>query len=49
MKKDIEILNELIKHFNDLKTAWEEIERTATTSTPQVSLPKFGGGLSISG
>jgi len=49
MKKDIEILNELIKHFNDLKTAWEEIERTATTASPQVSLPKFGGGLSISG
>jgi len=49
MKKDKDILNELIKHFNDLKTAWEEIEKTATTVAPQVSLPKFGGGLSISG
>jgi flagellar protein FliS len=49
MKKDKDILNEMIKHFNDLKTAWEEIERTATTATPQESLPKFGGGLSISG
>jgi flagellar secretion chaperone FliS len=48
MKKERDILEEVIKHFQDLKTAWEEIEKTANT-TPQVSLPKMGGGLSLSG
>ncbi len=49
MKKDKEILDEVIKHFIDLKIAWEEIERSSSNTTPTVAAPKLGGGLSISG
>lgn len=47
MKKDEEILDEIIKHLSELKTAWEEIEKKA--SAPNVALPKISGGLSVSG
>ena len=49
MKKDKEIIDEVIKHFIDLKNAWEEIERSSSNTTPTVAVPKLGGGLSISG
>ena len=50
MKKDIDILEEVIKHLIELKNAWEEIEKsTTTTPAPQATLPKVGGGFSISG
>ncbi|NBU97130.1 MAG: flagellar export chaperone FliS [Spirochaetia bacterium] len=49
MKKDKEILDEVIKHFIDLKNAWEEIEKSSSNTTPIVTAPKLGGGLSISG
>jgi len=48
MKKDIQILNEVLKHLEELRNAWDEIEKTAV-SNPGAALPKFGGGLSIKG
>lgn len=47
MKKDEDILDEIIKHLTELKVAWEEIEKKA--SAPNATLPKVGGGLSVSG
>ncbi|MGJ4790234.1 flagellar export chaperone FliS [Leptospira koniambonensis] len=51
MKKDSEILSEIIKYLEDLKLAWEEIEKKEKTSSV-VPMPSAGSprtGLSLQG
>ncbi|KPA34039.1 Flagellar protein FliS [Leptospira interrogans] len=51
MKKDSEIIQEIIKYMEDLKSAWEEIEKKEKSNV--VSAPfqssNRGSGLSIQG
>ncbi|PJZ68298.1 flagellar export chaperone FliS, partial [Leptospira perolatii] len=48
MKKDSEIMKEIIKYLEDLKAAWEEIEKKEKASV--VALPNAGSkGLSLQG
>ncbi|PKA15385.1 MULTISPECIES: flagellar export chaperone FliS [Leptospira] len=51
MKKDSEILSEIIKYLEDLKLAWEEIEKKEKTSSvvPMPSAGSRGTGLSLQG
>ncbi|PJZ50151.1 flagellar export chaperone FliS [Leptospira saintgironsiae] len=51
MKKDSEILSEIIKYLEDLKLAWEEIEKKEKSSSV-VPMPSAGSprtGLSLQG
>ncbi|PJZ25204.1 flagellar export chaperone FliS [Leptospira hartskeerlii] len=51
MKKDSEILSEIIKYLEDLKLAWEEIEKKEKTSSvvPMPAAGSRGTGLSLQG
>lgn len=51
MKKDSEILSEIIKYLEDLKLAWEEIEKKEKTSSvvPIPTPGSRGTGLSLQG
>ncbi|EIE00194.1 flagellar export chaperone FliS [Leptospira licerasiae] len=51
MKKDSEILSEIIKYLEDLKLAWEEIEKKekASSVVPMPSAGSRGTGLSLQG
>ncbi|EPG68145.1 flagellar protein FliS [Leptospira wolffii serovar Khorat str. Khorat-H2] len=51
MKKDSEILHEIIKYLEDLKNAWEEIEKKekASSVVPMPAPGSRGTGLSLQG